>query len=122
MRRLLTGYALYFNRRHRRSGHLFQNGYKSILCQEDAYLLELVRYIHLNPLRAKLINDFTALQSYPFCGHSAIMGEVDREWQDTDFILPLLKISPADVLTGGKKSQTVVARSLLCFWSSCELG
>ena len=43
MRRLLTGYAVSHNRRHRRSGHLFQNRYKSILCQEDAYLLELVR-------------------------------------------------------------------------------
>jgi REP element-mobilizing transposase RayT len=53
MRRLLTGYAGYFNRRHRRHGHLFQNRYKSILCQEESYFRELVRYIHLNPLRAK---------------------------------------------------------------------
>jgi REP element-mobilizing transposase RayT len=87
MRRLLTGYAIYFNRRYRRHGHLFQNRYKSILCQEDAYLLELVRYIHLNPLRAKLVNDYEVLQTYPFCGHSAIMGRVDREWQNTDYIL-----------------------------------
>jgi len=49
MRRLLTGYAVNFNLRHRRSGHLFQNRYKFILCQEDAYLLELVRCIHCNP-------------------------------------------------------------------------
>jgi REP element-mobilizing transposase RayT len=55
MRRLLTGYAITYNRRHCRCGHLFQNRYKSILCQEDPYLLELVRYIHLNPLRAKLV-------------------------------------------------------------------
>ena len=48
MKRLLTGYAINFNRRHNRCGHLFQNRYKSILCQEDSYLLELVRYIHLN--------------------------------------------------------------------------
>ncbi len=52
MRRLLTGYAQQFNRRHQRHGHLFQNRYKSILCEEDRYLLELVRYIHLNPMRA----------------------------------------------------------------------
>ena len=51
MRRLLTGYAIAFNYRHHRRGHLFQNRYKSILCQEDTYLMELVRYIHLNPLR-----------------------------------------------------------------------
>ncbi len=47
MRRLLTGYAVGFNRRHLRHGHLFQNRYKSIICQQDPYLLELVRYIHL---------------------------------------------------------------------------
>ena len=56
MRRLLTGYAVSFNRRHRRHGHVFQNRYKSILCQEDPYLLELVRYIHLNPLRASVVS------------------------------------------------------------------
>jgi REP element-mobilizing transposase RayT len=49
MRRLLTGYVVSFNRRHRRYGQLFQNRYKSIICQEDAYLKELVRYIHLIP-------------------------------------------------------------------------
>jgi putative transposase len=87
MRRLLTGYAIYFNRRYRRSGHLFQNRYKSILCQEDAYLLELVRYIHLNPLRARQIADYGELENYPFCGHGAIMGKVKREWQEADFNL-----------------------------------
>jgi len=55
MRRLLTGYAVSFNLRHHRHGHLFQNRYKSILCQEDPYLLELVRYIHLNPLQAGIV-------------------------------------------------------------------
>src|SRR5512141_1395019 len=54
MRRLLTGYAVTFNHRHKRTGHLFQNRYKSIVCEEDNYFRELVRYIHLNPLRAKL--------------------------------------------------------------------
>jgi REP element-mobilizing transposase RayT len=47
MRKILTGYVVNFNRRHRRYGHLFQNRYKSIVCQEDRYLKELVRYIHL---------------------------------------------------------------------------
>ena len=55
MQRLLTGYAVSFNRKYRRHGQLFQNRYKSILCQEDKYLKELVRYIHLNPLRARLV-------------------------------------------------------------------
>jgi putative transposase len=53
MRRLLTGFAQSYNRGYRRHGQLFQNRYTSILCQEDLYLLELVRYIHLNPLRVK---------------------------------------------------------------------
>ena len=49
MRRLLTGYVIGFNRRHKRHGQLFQNRYKSIVCQEDTYFLELIRYIHLKP-------------------------------------------------------------------------
>jgi REP element-mobilizing transposase RayT len=74
MRRLLTGYAVSFNHRHRRHGHLFQNRFKSILCQEDLYLKELVVYIHLNPLRAKLVSEFKDLGKYPYAGHSVIMG------------------------------------------------
>ena len=87
MRRLLTGYAQQFNRRHRRHGVLFQNRYKSILCEEEPYLLALVRYIHLNPLRAGLVKDIDALRSYPRCGHSALMGKVTREWQDVESVL-----------------------------------
>jgi REP element-mobilizing transposase RayT len=74
MRRLMTGYAVTFNKRHRRSGHLFQNRYKSIVCEEDPYLLELVRYIHLNPLRAGLVKDIKGLDNYPWSGHSVILG------------------------------------------------
>jgi REP element-mobilizing transposase RayT len=74
MRRLMTGYAVTFNKRHKRSGHLFQNRYKSIVCEEDPYLLELIRYIHLNPLRAKLVQDLKELDKYPWTGHSTILG------------------------------------------------
>jgi REP element-mobilizing transposase RayT len=97
MRRLLTGYAVSYNRRHRRHGHLFQNRYKSILCQEDAYLLELVRYIHLNALRAKIVKDFKELDKYPYSGHSALMGQVPRDFQDTEYVLKLFgkKVSAA---------------------------
>ncbi|MBU4001408.1 MAG: transposase, partial [Proteobacteria bacterium] len=87
MRRLLTGYAVYFNRRHRRHGQLFQNRFKSIICQEDAYLQELVRYIHLNPLRAKIVQDLNALDGYPYCGHGVLMGTAEMEWQDTEYVL-----------------------------------
>ncbi len=87
MSRLLTGYAGYFNRRHRRHGHLFQNRYKSILCQEEPYFRELVRYIHLNPLRAKLVRELKALDKYPYSGHSAVFGSVKRDWQQVDYVL-----------------------------------
>jgi REP element-mobilizing transposase RayT len=87
MRRLLTGYAVYFNRRHKRNGQLFQNRYKSVLCQEDAYLEELVRYIHLNPLRAGLVKSGEELADYPYCGHSALMDHKKRNWQDVKYVL-----------------------------------
>jgi REP-associated tyrosine transposase len=89
MRRLLTGYAISHNYRHRRHGHLFQNRYKSILCQEDTYLLELIRYIHLNPLRAGIVQDIGKLHRYPYCGHSSLLGRYDRNWQDADYVLKL---------------------------------
>ena len=87
MRRLLTGYAGRFNRRHKRYGPLFQNRFKSIVCQEDAYLKELVRYIHLNPLRAGIVADLRALNTYGYCGHSALMGRLEFEWQETGYVL-----------------------------------
>jgi len=89
MRRLLTGYAVTFNRRHRRHGHLFQNRYKSILCQEDRYLLELVRYIHLNPLRTHVVKDIRELDSYPYVGHSVILNKRKNGWQDVEHVLAL---------------------------------
>jgi len=89
MRRLLTGYAVSFNHRHKRHGQLFQNRYKSIVCQEDAYLKELVRYIHLNPVRAGIVPGLKELNRYPYCGHPALagMGTKKRPWQDVDYVL-----------------------------------
>ena len=87
MRRLLTGYALRYNRRHRRNGHLFQNRYKSIVCEEGAYLLELVRYIHLNPLRAGQVKSMEELDQYPWSGHRVIMGKEKNDWQERDYVL-----------------------------------
>jgi REP-associated tyrosine transposase len=87
MRRLLTSYAIYFNRRHNRSGHLFENRYKSILCDEEAYLLELVRYIHLNPVRAGLVTTMGELDEYPWCGHAVLIGSRSLGWMNTDYVL-----------------------------------
>ena len=89
MLRLLTGYVVSFNRRHKRTGHLFQNRYKSILCQEDSYLLELVRYIHLNPLRANLVGSMRQLDRYDYCGHGILMGKRKNDWQNTNDVLQL---------------------------------
>lgn len=89
MARLLTGYAAGFNRRHRRSGHLFQNRYKSIICQEEPYLQELLRYIHLNPLRAGIVPDYESLCLYRWSGHAALFGTRAVPWQDVTYILAL---------------------------------
>jgi len=87
MRRLLTGYAVGFNHRHHRTGHLLQNRYKSILVEEEPYLRELVRYIHLNPLRWGIVPDLSALDRYPWTGHSAILGVIVRPWQAVEEVL-----------------------------------
>ena len=87
MRKLLTWYAVYFNRRHKRTGHLFENRYKSILCDEDNYLLALIRYIHLNPVRAGMVKTMGELDGYLWSGHSAVMGKAEYPWMDTDYVL-----------------------------------
>ncbi len=87
MRRLLTGYAITFNRRHQRVGPLFQNRYQSIVVEEDPYFRELVRYIHLNPLRAKLVRDLAHLDRYPWCGHAGLLGRPSPPWQDRAAVL-----------------------------------
>lgn len=87
MSRLLTSYAVRYNRRHDRHGHLFQNRYKSIVCEEDAYFKELVRYIHLNPLRAKIVQSINELEKYRWCGHSVIVGKQEQGWHDRQYVL-----------------------------------
>lgn len=98
MKKLLTGYVVNFNRRHKRYGHLFQNRYKSIICEEDPYLLELTRYIHLNPVRGRLVHRLSDLRGYPWSGHATIMGLLEREWQDTAAVLAYF---------GGKRRQAI---------------
>lgn len=87
MRRLLTGYAVTFNLRHDRVGHLFQNRYKSIVCDKEVYMLELVRYIHLNPVRAGLVDTLEGLDRYPWSGHAVLMGNRRLDGQVVDEIL-----------------------------------
>jgi putative transposase len=87
MRRLLTGHAVTFNLRHQRSGHLFQNRFKSRICEEDPYLLELVRYIHLNPLRVGIVNSMAELNEYPWSGHTVLMGRREMPGQNVEEVL-----------------------------------
>lgn len=95
MRRLLTGYAVSFNRRHKRSGHLFQNRYKSIVCKEEPYLLELVRYIHLDPLRAGMVKPLDELDHYRWSGHSVLLGNRSFPARKTDSVLEGFGNNPA---------------------------
>ncbi|MHB1361407.1 MAG: transposase [Thermoleophilia bacterium] len=87
MRRLLTCYALYFNRRNDRAGHVFQNRYHSVVCQEEPYYFELLRYIHLNPIRAGYLSSLRELAKYPYSGHAYIMGGCVSKWFDPDPVL-----------------------------------
>lgn len=87
MRKLLTWYAQYFNRRHKRTGHLFENRYKSILCDEENYLIALVRYIHLNPIRAQIVKTIEELDRYSWSGHGTIIGTTKYPWMDVDSVL-----------------------------------
>lgn len=87
MRKLLTWYAQYFNRRHNRTGHLFENRYKSILCDEENYLIALVRYIHLNPVRAQIVMTIEELDRYFWSGHGTIIGTTKYPWMDVDAVL-----------------------------------
>jgi REP element-mobilizing transposase RayT len=87
MRKLLTGYAIRYNRRHQRHGYLFQNRYKSIVCQEDRYFQKLVGYIHLNPYRAGLVHSLEELDTYKWSGHSVLMSRIRNDWQDRDYVL-----------------------------------
>lgn len=65
-------------------GHLFQGRYKAILCDKDVYLLELVRYIHLNPVRAKVVTD---PEKYLWTGHLSYLGKVRDGLIEEDFVL-----------------------------------
>jgi len=89
MRSLLTGYAVYYNMVHKRSGHLFQNRYQSTVCDKDSYLLSLVRYIHLNPVKANVIS-YTDLRKYRWTGHREILESNEEGLIDREAMLSLL--------------------------------
>ena len=77
-------YAAYFNRRHERCGHLFQSRFKAILVDADSYLLELIRYIHLNPVRAGIC---ATADDYRWSGHHSYTGNEVASWVSTNWVL-----------------------------------
>lgn len=82
-----VSYAAYFNRKRKRAGHLFQGRFKAILVDADEYLKHLSRYIHLNPLRAKMVD---ALADYQWSSYRAFIGRVKApDWLEIDWLLSL---------------------------------
>jgi putative transposase len=84
MQHLCFRYTQWVNSRQKKVGHLFQGRYKAILVDADEYLAELVRYIHLNPVRAKLVKD---PEKYLWSGHRAYIGQENLPWLTTDWVL-----------------------------------
>ena len=87
MHRLLTGFAISYNKRHERTGHVFQGRFKSVLVQEDTYFLKLINYIHLNPLKAKIVNSLEELDTYKWSGHQCLVGKTECKWMRRDSVL-----------------------------------
>jgi REP element-mobilizing transposase RayT len=78
-------YTMYYNRRYKTVGHLFQGRYKAILCDRDRYLLALIKYIHYNPLRAKIAE---SLDQYTWSSHRAYLTKTEQSaLLDTDLVL-----------------------------------
>lgn len=85
MRQLNGVYTQRFNRRHGRIGHVFQGRYKAIVVQKDAHLLELCRYVVLNPVRAGLVQ---RVQDWPWSSYRATVGQhAEPDWLTTDWLL-----------------------------------
>lgn len=85
MQNILFRYTRYWNGRYGKRGHLFQGRYRAILCEKESYLLELIRYLHLNPVRSKIVNDPS---QYPWSSHRAYVEGNGRGWIALEEVLP----------------------------------
>jgi len=81
MRRINGSYARYFNKRHKRRGYLFQDRYKSLATREFTYFKELIRYVHLNPVRSGMVDNLGMLAEFEWTGHRAVLGLTETPWQ-----------------------------------------
>ena len=91
MQGLQQSYTQYFNKAHRTVGHCFQGRFKAFLCDRDAYLLALVRYLHLNPVRAGMSE---TPEAYPWSSHRHYLGQAMAPWVATEVVLPRFARSP----------------------------
>jgi hypothetical protein len=101
MRPLNGNYARWFNKKHKRRGYLFQDRYKSILCQDQEYARQLIRYIHLNPLRAGEVSSLTQLRDWSWCGHGfmlSVKGANGEGFQDRNEALRRFGETPAEAV------------------------
>jgi REP element-mobilizing transposase RayT len=109
MRRLNAEYARYHSRKYDRRGYLFQDRFKSIATQDQGYIEELVRYVHLNPVRAELCRSIAALDNYRWCGHSVVMGRRSCAFQQT---APLLRRFGANRQVARRNYRRFIAEGL----------
>ena len=98
LRRLLTTYSMYFNKKNDRVGHLFQGTYKAALITEDPYILHLSRYIHLNPLELPLTGSDPV--NYPYSSYTYYLGLKKSDWIKPDFILKFFESNRPPSLKG----------------------
>jgi len=96
MQNILFRYTRYWNAKYKKIGHLFQGRYKAILCDKDSYLLELIRYLHLNPVRSKLVQD---PDQYPWSSHGAYIKGAGKKWIAVEEVLPLFAKRPSQAVT-----------------------
>jgi REP element-mobilizing transposase RayT len=96
MRALNSNYAKKFNKKHGRHGYVFQGRYKSIITQDQNYLKELIRSVHLNPLRADICKSLSELERYQWCGHGASMGRLSNSFQATQSVFKSFGTSPSE--------------------------
>jgi len=100
MQNILFRYTRYWNRRYKKTGHLFQGRYKAILCDKESYLLELIRYLHLNPVRSKIVGD---PGQYVWSSHRAYLKGDGKSWTAVDEVLPQWGKSRAQAVLGYRR-------------------
>lgn len=109
LRPVNSKYARWFRKRDGSRGYLFQDRFKSIVTQDQGYIEELVRYIHLNPMRANICYTLDDLDHYPWSGHAALVGTMKFAFQD---IKPILKRFGDNPETAKKEYRSFIKKGI----------